>query len=99
VDDVVSGMVAAATAPNVDRLVINVGSGVGTSVRELIPLISEVTCKQVNIVENPRGNSGVSLMCADLTLAQKILGYSPRVSLIDGLRLTLERDPRFKPSQ
>jgi UDP-glucose 4-epimerase len=98
VDDVISAMVAAATAPNVDKLVVNVGSGVGTSVREIVQLISEVISRTLNVVENPRSDPGVSLMCADLTLAQKVLGYTPRVSLADGLRLTLERDPRFKPS-
>jgi nucleoside-diphosphate-sugar epimerase len=35
-------------------------------------------------------------MCADLTLARETLGYRPRVPLADGLRLTLERDPRFR---
>ena len=36
VDDVTSAMVAASTAPNIDGMVINVGSGVETSVRDLI---------------------------------------------------------------
>jgi nucleoside-diphosphate-sugar epimerase len=34
-------------------------------------------------------------MCADLTLAAERLGFRPRVPLAEGLRLTLERDPRF----
>ncbi|OGT28469.1 MAG: epimerase, partial [Gammaproteobacteria bacterium RBG_16_66_13] len=43
VDDVVEAMVAAATAPTIDRLVINVGSGAGTSIRELVQQILEVS--------------------------------------------------------
>jgi nucleoside-diphosphate-sugar epimerase len=35
-------------------------------------------------------------MCADLGLAREKLGYQPRVSLAEGLRLTLEKDPRFR---
>jgi nucleoside-diphosphate-sugar epimerase len=35
-------------------------------------------------------------MRADLTLAREKLGYQPRISLADGLRLTLERDTRFR---
>jgi nucleoside-diphosphate-sugar epimerase len=35
-------------------------------------------------------------MCADLSLAREKLGYQPRISLADGLRLTLERDLRFR---
>jgi len=35
-------------------------------------------------------------MCACLNLANERLGYQPRFSLEQGLRLTLERDNRFK---
>jgi len=41
VDDVVSAMVAASTAPNVNGLVINVGSGTETSIRELVKKVEE----------------------------------------------------------
>ena len=39
VDDVVSAMIAAATAPNINHLVINIGSGVETSIRDLVRLV------------------------------------------------------------
>jgi nucleoside-diphosphate-sugar epimerase len=35
-------------------------------------------------------------MCADLSLAKETLGYRPRVSLEEGIRLTLEKDSRFR---
>jgi nucleoside-diphosphate-sugar epimerase len=35
-------------------------------------------------------------MCADIRLAREKLGYQPRFSLEEGLRLTLERDQRFR---
>ncbi|MFO7624512.1 MAG: NAD-dependent epimerase/dehydratase family protein [Anaerolineales bacterium] len=95
-DDVVSALIAAATAPDLDNLVINVGSGTETSVRELMRLVLEVTGSRAEIMYNPRTDAGVSRMCADLRLAKEKLGYQPRISLEDGLRLTLERDPRFK---
>jgi UDP-glucose 4-epimerase len=96
VDDVVEAMVAASTAPGLDNLVINVGSGKETGTHELARFVLEATSKNVEVIENPRTDPGVSRMCADLTLAREKLGYQPRVSLLDGLRLTLERDPRFK---
>ncbi|HEY76409.1 MAG TPA: UDP-glucose 4-epimerase, partial [Thermoflexia bacterium] len=34
-------------------------------------------------------------LCADITLARRLLGYEPKVDLREGLRRTLERDPRF----
>jgi len=96
VDDVVDAMVAASTAPGLDNLVINVGSGTETSVRELIQAVFEVTGMTAEIVENPRTPGGVSRMCADLTLAREKLGYHPRVGLSEGLRLTLEKDKRLR---
>ncbi len=99
VDDVVNAMVAAATARDVNRSMINIGSGNETSVRELANLVLQVTNSNAEVLINPRTSAGVSRMCADLSLARVKLGYQPRVSLQDGLRMTLERDPRFKGEQ
>ena len=96
VDDVISAMVAAATAPNVNGLVINVGSGTETSVRELIKKVGEVAKRDVDALFNTSTSGGVSRMRADLTLAEQKLNYKPSTTLEEGLRLTLQRDPRFK---
>jgi len=96
VDDVVSAMIAAATAPSINHLVINVGSGVETSVRDLVRVVMEVAGVKVEVINNSRTDPGVSRMCADIRLAREKLGYQPRISLADGLRLTLERDLRFR---
>jgi UDP-glucose 4-epimerase len=96
VDDVVSAMVAASTAPDLDGLVINVGSGTEVSVRDLATLIIQVTGGKAEIVYNPRTDPGVSRTCADLGLARNKLSYQPNFSLTEGLKLTLDRDPRFR---
>jgi UDP-glucose 4-epimerase len=96
VDDVISGMVAAATAPNIDGLVINIGSGEETSILGLIKAVQEVTGSNAEVIHNPKTSGGVSRLCADLTLASQKLNYRPSIRLHDGLRLTLRRDPRFK---
>jgi UDP-glucose 4-epimerase len=96
VDDGIHAMVAAATAPSINDSIINVGSGTETSVRALARLSKEITESQAEILYNPRSEAGVSRMCADLTLAGEKLSYTPRVTLAEGLRLTLERDPRLE---
>jgi UDP-glucose 4-epimerase len=96
VDDVVSAMVAAATAPSIDGLVINVGSGVETSLRDLVKHVLGVTGGKPEVLYNSQTSGGVSRMAADLTLAQEKLNYRPSIKLDDGLRLTLQRDARFK---
>lgn len=95
-DDVISAMISASTAPNIDDLVINVGSGKETSVRDLVRLIGDVTGVKTEAIVNPRSDPGVSRMRADLSLAREKLGYQPLFSLEQGLRLTIERDLRFK---
>ncbi len=96
VDDVVSAMVAASTAPNINGLVINVGSGSGTSVRDLVKQVLDVTNGTPEVIYNSQTSGGVSRMTADLTLAQAKLNFRPSLKLPDGLRLTLQRDQRFK---
>jgi UDP-glucose 4-epimerase len=96
VDDVVSAMVAASTAPNIDGLVINVGSGTETSVRELVKKVLNVTAGAPEVVYNSKTSGGVSRMAADIDCARERLNFRPSIKLSDGLRLTLQRDPRFK---
>jgi UDP-glucose 4-epimerase len=95
VDDVVSAMVAAATAPDVNGLVINVGSGTETSIRDLVREVGQATGREVDSLYNSQTSGGVSRMKADLTLAAQKLNYNPSIKLKDGLRLTLSRDARF----
>lgn len=96
VDDVVSAMISAATAPDIDDMVINIGSGKEINIQQLVNLIMEATGVRTETIVNPRSDPGVSRMCADLTLAHAKLGYQPYFSIEEGLRLTLERDKRFK---
>lgn len=95
VNDVVRALTAAATAPDVNQLVVNVGSGQETSMRDLAQSILRITGSDAEILDAPRSEAGASRMCADTTLAAKMLGFQPRTSLEDGLRQTLQEDPRF----
>ncbi len=99
VDDVVTALTAATTAPDLNGLVVNIGSGQETSVRELVKAVTEIVPGTAEVIYNPRVSGGVSRMCADLSLAKKKLGYQPSVSLADGLRMTLEKDAQFKSSK
>ncbi|MBN8657718.1 MAG: NAD-dependent epimerase/dehydratase family protein [Anaerolineae bacterium] len=96
VDDVVIAMLAAATAPNLNGQVINVGSGVETSIKELVNTVLNVTNSKANVIYNNKSSGGVSRMKADLTLAKEKLRFAPSINLVDGLKLTLQRDTRFK---
>jgi UDP-glucose 4-epimerase len=95
VDDVVDSLVAAATAGQVNRAVINIGSGQETSIHELAGRIARATDRRADFLYNRTQSWGVSRLVADVTLARELLGWEPRTDLNQGLRLILEQDPRF----
>jgi len=96
VDDVVDALVAAATTTGLDNAIINVGSGRETSVNELIACMERVLGRRVNVLVNPEKPGGVPRLTADINRAAKLLKFQPKVDLEEGLRLILERDPRFR---
>lgn len=95
-DDVINAMISAATAPDINKEIINVGSGRETSARELVRLVQEITGGSPEVVYNQRIDAGPSRMCADLTLARQKLAYEPVTPLETGLRMTFDLDPRLK---
>jgi UDP-glucose 4-epimerase len=95
VDDVVDALMAASTATDVNRAVINIGSGQEVSINELARRVVRVTGKRANVLHNLAQPGGVSRLVADVHLAQHLLRWAPSTDLDRGLRLTLECDPRF----
>jgi UDP-glucose 4-epimerase len=95
VDDVVQALIAAATAAGINRQVINIGTGVGTSIRQLVALIEKVTGHKAQTIANPVVSGGVSALVADTSRAKKLLDFKPQVTLEEGLALLIERDPQF----
>lgn len=96
VDDVVEALARAATATGVNRAVINVGSGQGVSINELAGEIARITGSGANVLHNVGQSAGVSRLVADVSRAKDLLAWEPQTDLAHGLRLTLERDPRFR---
>lgn len=98
VSDVVEALVKAATAKEVNRLVLNVGSGQETTVNELVEQLEICTNRVALRVWNREKSGGVKRLVADISRAVDLLGFRPQVNLTDGLSLILREDPRFKVS-
>ncbi len=96
VEDVVDALITAGEREGIDGQVINIGSGVETSVEELIALMEEVIGRRAHVLYNQEQSGGVRRLVADIEKAEKLLGYRPQWSLEEGLRETLRRDPRFQ---
>jgi UDP-glucose 4-epimerase len=96
IDDVVEALAAAAVAPNIDRQTINVGSGVETSINELALLIGQVVGKKPQLLHNQEVSGGVDRLVADITRAEDLLDFQPKVSLKKGLQNLYKQDPNFR---
>ena len=95
-DDVVDALVAAATATDVNRAVINISSGQEISINDLAACVARVSRKQISVLHNQGQDGGVSRLVGDVALAKNLLGWEPCTELEEGLRLTMERDRRFQ---
>lgn len=68
-----------------DKFCFNVSSSVGVSLNELISIIKQVTGKEMQVNYKPRRlfDVPVSVLCNNL--ARRELGWSPKISMKDGL--------------
>lgn len=98
IDDVVEALIQAATAPDIDQQIINVGSGVETPVRELIEQMAAVVGQKANVLYNSEMSGGIARLVADLQKAHQLLNYTPSVALATGLQKLLVEDPLFQGS-
>jgi len=86
VDDAIEGTMKLMESSFSDP--INIGSDHMVSVNEMADLI--IKCSRKHIVKryDPTGPQGVRGRNADITLARRVLGWAPKVSLDDGLSRT-----------
>lgn len=66
--------------------VINVGTGQGNSVMEVIKTFERVTGEKVNYEVGPRREGDVESIYANVDKAKQVLGWQSRLTLEDGLR-------------
>jgi GDP-L-fucose synthase len=65
---------------------LNLGSGNGYTIKELVETLSEVV--NFNYIFDKTKDSGFPKRVMDINNAKKILGYSPKISLKEGLKET-----------
>jgi len=90
VGDVVQANLLAADAPAAANQVMNVATGRSINLLELLAGLNEVMGTNIAPMFAPPRPGDIYESTADITLARRLLGYEPRVSLIDGLRLSID---------
>jgi UDP-glucose 4-epimerase len=97
VENVVWANLLAADADAVNGSVLNVATGRATSVNELAEIIGELLELPVEKEYLPERAGDVYDSWADISEARRLLGYEPRVSLEEGLRLAAEAFAEISP--
>jgi nucleoside-diphosphate-sugar epimerase len=90
VANVVDGVLRACIAQEASGEVINVATGGRVSLNQLFSAIRDLTGARVSPVYAPPREGDVKDSQADISKAQRLLGYQPIVAFEDGLRRTLE---------
>jgi len=90
VDDVARAIVRATQTRHRETVAFNVGSGIGTSVRELAATVLRLAGLERPIEEEVAGRrpgqSDILRLVADRRLAAQLLGWEPQISLETGVR-------------
>jgi UDP-glucose 4-epimerase len=90
VANVVDATLRAADVAGVSGRIFNVAAGSPASVNELAETIGRILGKKVQRESAPPRPGDVRDSWADVRAARDVLGYEPRVTLEDGLRLTVD---------
>lgn len=94
VADTVDGFVRAAITPGIDGRVVQLGTGRSESIGDLLALACRLLGTEARAVEDVTrlrpDASEVLVLEADPSLAREVLGWEPRTTLEDGLRLTID---------
>jgi len=98
VRDTVDAFIAIADSPNTAGEVINIGTGIETSIgdlaKKIITIVNKSGDKGISILsEDSRKRpekSEVNRLLADISKAKKLIGWKPKTSLDEGLKVTVE---------
>lgn len=90
VEDLCDAIGRALTTDGIGGEVFQVATGVETSVRELTDLVREATGADVDVTFEPRKPGEVHKSSVDISKIRRVLGFDPRVQLLEGLRRTAD---------
>lgn len=89
IDDIIDGIIAAIDYEAAFE-VFNLGNNRPEELRKMIQIIEDFTQKKAILEMLPMPQGEIQITYADITKAQKILGFSPKISLEDGMQRFLE---------
>jgi nucleoside-diphosphate-sugar epimerase len=90
IDDVVEALLASAVADNLEGKTIDIGSGQVETVRTVVEKLVELTGSDIVPLFRTRSDRQLEqVRQADITAAEELMGWTPKVSLDEGLKRTI----------
>lgn len=92
VEDLVDGLVRAATAPGVEGQLFNLGCGEDVAIRDIATMVLDLMGNPVEARFGalPERPTEIWTMRSDSTRARQVLGWKPQHALSDGLQKTID---------
>jgi len=85
VSDILNGILAALDK-DLEFEIINIGNSSTIELREFITVIEKLLDKKANIKKKPMQPGDVNNTFADVSKAKELLGYSPKISVEEGMK-------------
>jgi len=90
VDNVVDANLLAMRAKHTAGEVLNIACGEAVTVNEIIDMINELLGKNIKPIYTDPRPGDVKHSLADIYLAEKLIGFKPKVSFRDGLKKAID---------
>lgn len=90
IDDIVDGIIKAISYDKTPYEIINLGGGSPVTLNQMISTIEKVLNKTAKINRLPMQPGDVDKTVSDITKAEQLLGYKPKVSFEEGIRKFVE---------
>jgi UDP-glucuronate decarboxylase len=90
VDDLLDGLIKLMATPDSFTGPVNLGNPVEITIKTLAEMIIKMTGSKSKIIYLPLPQDDPRQRCPDITLAKRILQWSPKVPLAEGIRPTID---------
>lgn len=89
VDDLISGIVQLATRDGLSGQIVNIGNPSEFTITELATIVAELAGVPLNTTDRPLPPDDPVRRRPDISLAQRLLDWNPKITLREGLTMTL----------
>jgi nucleoside-diphosphate-sugar epimerase len=88
IENIVDETLRACEAPGASGLVFNGGTGARITLKQVLKMLEKITGRKIQAKYDPPRTGDIRDSQADISLAQKVLGYKPLVHFEEGLQRT-----------